>query len=59
VGIYLLCLTLNAYLLLVSPKETNEIRGKGILLIFLYPFMKLTVDYCGWMGAVMKMLKKK
>jgi cellulose synthase/poly-beta-1,6-N-acetylglucosamine synthase-like glycosyltransferase len=58
-GVYLFCVIMNTILFLRSPKETTEIRQKGIFLIFVYPVMKLTVEYCGWMGALMRLLKKK
>jgi cellulose synthase/poly-beta-1,6-N-acetylglucosamine synthase-like glycosyltransferase len=57
-GIYLFCLGWNAYLLLRAPGETFEMGGKRIILLLCYPVMKLVVDYCSWMGAILKLLKK-
>ncbi|WP_179415949.1 glycosyltransferase [Mucilaginibacter sp. E4BP6] len=56
---YCLCLVWCLNLMLIAPGETNELKGKRLSLILRYPFMKLTVDYLSWMGALLKMFKNK
>ncbi|WP_158538516.1 glycosyltransferase [Chitinophaga skermanii] len=58
-GLYVFCLAWCLNLLLIAPGETTELKGRRLSLILAYPVMKLTVDYFGWMGAIIKSLKKK
>jgi cellulose synthase/poly-beta-1,6-N-acetylglucosamine synthase-like glycosyltransferase len=45
--------------LLNSPTESREFKGKRIASVVVFPFFKIVLDYLSWMGAIIRMLKKK
>jgi hypothetical protein len=45
-------------LLFISPEESEEFKEKRVVLMFLYPFFKITLDFLAWSAAIYKMMRR-
>jgi len=45
-------------LMFISPEESEEFKEKRVLLMFLYPFFKITLDFLAWSAAIYKMMRR-
>ncbi|PUZ30114.1 Glycosyltransferase, catalytic subunit of cellulose synthase and poly-beta-1,6-N-acetylglucosamine synthase [Chitinophaga costaii] len=56
-AIYISQVAWCGYLISSAPHEAHEFKSRQIEVILAYPVLKIAVDYCAWMGAIIKYFK--
>jgi cellulose synthase/poly-beta-1,6-N-acetylglucosamine synthase-like glycosyltransferase len=59
IGIYLITIIWCINLLFIGPEEVSGLERGKIFSILTFPFMKMSVEYLAWMGAVREFSRKQ